>query len=189
MKNIRLLFVPGIHTPKWYVKWWKKDIHNHFSDIDSIFLDDVVYYYWQHEILEDIVQEGTRILRDGRPTIILAHSFGGILAKSMIARSRGNISFFLTMATPHTMTYVGIHRAKKYISAPETVAVPAESMGGFFDPVVPFFLSRLPGAHRHTNLFCEHMSFLWAPWVRQRVIRHIRENGNSFLGTSNTNST
>lgn len=188
-KAQRILFVPGIHTPKWHVRWWKKDLkkkfpysqklrkklENQFSNHEIIFMDKVIYYYWQHETLEELLQKGVEIINDGIPTIIVAHSFGGILAKAMISRAKNaSIVFFLTMSTPHSLNYAKISDAKKYIAAPEQVPIPAESMGGYFDIIVPFFLSKLKDGKKHTNYFCEHMSFLWFPPLRKKVIEKLK---------------
>lgn len=174
MKNIRILFVPGIHSVQWYLHWWKKDLEKAFPHCERVFLDEVIYCYWQHEKMRGIVQKGVDIIDDGKPTIILAHSFGGILSKAIIEQSKKkNIVHFITMASPHNLDYAGVKKAKEAVCAPRNMDVSTESLGGYFDVIVPFFFSRFSQKKKHQNLWGEHMSFLWWPPFRKRVIQII----------------
>lgn len=139
-------------------------------------LEDTYYIYLQHDRLKKIVQEGKTIIQDGEPTIIIAHSFGGILAKAIISHSpKANIKKLITMASPHRLNYLKIDEAKKVISSPFRVNVPTETFGGYFDPIVPFPFSYID-KQNHSNFPVEHMAFLFSRAERKEIIETIKNH-------------
>jgi pimeloyl-ACP methyl ester carboxylesterase len=171
---MRILFLPGIDTQKWKLAFWRKDLSKAFPKAEIVFLDDIFYFYFQHDRIQKIVEQGIRIVQDKIPTIILAHSFGGIIAKAIIASSpEANIQKLVTMASPHRLNYLGIKEAKKAIHSPLSVPVPTETYGGYFDVLVPFPLSYIKKKH-HTDLPVEHIAFLFSGSVRKQVIQSIQ---------------
>ncbi len=168
----RILFVPGINTPKFYLSRWKKDLDFNFPDKEIIFLDDYMYIYWQDDKTEEIVERGVAILNDNRPTFVISHSYGGVLAKTMIDRAENaNIAKFVTMASPHQMDGFGIDESKDFLGTPEEVDVPTFSFGGYVDTIVFFPFSDVSDSE-HQDLWSGHGGFLFSKDVRKKVLEY-----------------
>jgi predicted alpha/beta hydrolase family esterase len=168
----RILFVPGINTPQFYLARWEKDLIANFPDKEIIFLAENIYFYWQEDKTEKIVQQGVTLLNDGQPTIILSHSYGGVLAKTMISRAeQAQVVKLITMASPHQMNVFGLDTAKDSLDTPEEVAVPTYSFGGFIDPIVLFPFSDV-GDSNHLDLWSSHSGFLFNKNIRKQVLEY-----------------
>jgi predicted alpha/beta hydrolase family esterase len=171
--NMRFLFVPGVQSPTFTLNGWRDDLQEHFSDSEIEFLDDEVYFYTEHKKLHRIVERGIDLLNDEVETIIIAHSFGGILSKAMIAGSEhAHVKQLITMASPHQLNYLAVNLAKRFLQVPLKTQVPAITFGGYFDPIVPFRLSRI-GNEEHHDLQCEHLAFLYSATIREEVISYV----------------
>ncbi len=167
---MRILFVPGIKTWQWYLTGWKKDLVKTFPEAEIIFLDKPIYLHTQKKKCEQIVEQGVEILNDGIPTIVLAHSYGGILAKTMIGRAKSNkVKKLITMASPHTMKGFGVQSTKDFLKTPEKVSVETITFGGFLDPVVPYKYTQTSNS-QHKNIKCEHMAFLLSETIRKIIL-------------------
>ena len=172
----RIVFVPGINTPSFYLSRWKKDLRVNFPNKEVVFLDGNVYLYWQDNKTEEIVETGVKILNDGKATIIIAHSYGGVLAKTMIDRvDNANVVKLVTMASPHQMNGFGIDESKDFLKTPEKVDVPTFSFGGYVDPIVLFPLSNTEDAEdlensNHQDLWSGHSGFLSNKEIRKKVL-------------------
>ena len=168
----RIIFVPGINTPKFYLTRWRNDLEANFSGKEIIFLDDHIYIYWQDDKTEEIVEKGMGILNDGKPTIVISHSYGGVLAKTMIDRAEGaNIVKLITMASPHQMNGLGIEESKEFLETPEEVDVPTYSFGGFIDPIVIFPFTDVKDSI-HEDLWSSHAGFLFRKDIRKQVLEY-----------------
>ena len=178
----RIIFIPGIKTYQWYLSGWKRDLAARFPDREVIFLDDTFYLHYQHKKLVKIVDKGVALLLEEKPTLILAHSFGGILAKAIIQReqeacrlSQKNTGVYklVTMASPHGMTLFGVVAAKRALQVPQGIAqLPTVTLGGYMDPVVFFGHTQMPHSV-HYNLWSEHLGFLLSARIRNRVIQEL----------------
>lgn len=165
----RILFVPGINTTSLELTRWKRDLEFNFPKTERVFIDDFTYFYWQDDKTEKIVQKGVDILNDGKSTLIISHSYGGVLAKTMINRSEyANVVMLVTMASPNKMNSFGIEDSKEFLGTPEEVSVPTVSIGGFLDPVVIFPNTNIDNSN-HTDLWAGHNSFLFSKNVRKKV--------------------
>ncbi|MFH0845940.1 MAG: hypothetical protein V1851_00880 [Patescibacteria group bacterium] len=166
----RILFVQGIKTTSLELTAWKNDLEKNFPNDEIIFMDEFVYFYWQDGKTEKIVEKGTNILNDGKSTLIIAHSYGGILAKTMIERAENaNVVKLITMASPNKMESFGIKNSKEFLGTPEDVDVPTISVGGFLDPVVLFPKTNIDNSE-HIDLWSGHTGFLFNKNVRQKVL-------------------
>ena len=174
----RILFVPGINTPSFYLNRWKKDLNVNFSTKEIIFLDDGIYIYWQDDKTEEIVEKGVDILNDGKATVIISHSYGGVLAETMIDRAGdANIVKLITMASPHQMNGFGIEDSKDFLGTPEEVDVPVFSFGGYVDPIVLFPFSDTENFEglensNHQDLWSGHSGFLFNKDIRKKVLEY-----------------
>lgn len=105
------------------------------------------------------------------PIWLLAHSFGGLIARAALARGpHAQVHLLTTMASPHAYPWFGIAGRSRALGTAGAPEVPALSYGGWFDWTVPCIWTALPGA-QHANLPCGHLAFLYAPGVRARVLR------------------
>lgn len=166
----RILFIPGINTSAAELVRWKRDLTFNFENKEIIFLDDFTYFYWQDEKTEKIVEKGVEILNDGKSTLVISHSYGGILAKSIINKSQNaKVVKLITMASPHQMNSFGIDNSKEFLETPEEVDVPTYSFGGYADPIVLFPKSNVIDS-QHEDLWSSHNGFLFNKDVRKRVL-------------------
>lgn len=158
------------------MKGWRKEMPAAFPNAEIIFLNDEVYLHTQKKRCDRIVQKGVEILNDGKPTIVLAHSYGGILSKTMIERAKShNVVKLVTMASPHKMKAFGVESTKQFLKTPETVDIPTYTIGGFVDPIVPYRYTKTANSI-HEDLWCEHMSFLLWPKIRRYVLNKFLKN-------------
>jgi len=166
----RILFVPGINTSARELIRWERDLAFNFPNKEIVFLDDTVYFYWQNNKTEMIVEKGIEILDDGESTLIIAHSYGGVLVKSIIERSKGaNVVKLITMASPRTMNSFGIEKSKDFLETPDNVTVPTYSFGGYADPIVLFPKTKIKDS-QHKDLWSGHNGFLFNKNVRKKVL-------------------
>ena len=175
----RILFVPGINTPNFYLNRWRADLKANFPDKEAIVLSDNVYVYWQNDKIEAIVEKGVEILNDSKPTIIIAHSYGGVLAKTMIDRANSaDVVELVTMASPHQMDSFGLDESKDFLGTPIEVNVPTFSFGGYVDPVVLFPFSEVKDTGgsenlNHQDLWSGHSGFLTNKDIRKKVLEYV----------------
>ncbi|MDH3324377.1 MAG: hypothetical protein OEL89_01950 [Candidatus Peregrinibacteria bacterium] len=171
---MRILFIPGIKTWEFYLKPWRKDLPKSFPKDEIVFLDDIFYIHFEKEKCEKIVEHGVNLLNDGKETIVLAHSFGGILGKTIISRAENhNVKRLVTLGSPHQMNLFGVKQTKNFLETPDTVNVPTVTYGGYFDNVVPYQWTNTDNS-KHTNLWCTHIGFMLRAKVRARIISDLR---------------
>ena len=166
----RILFIPGVSTSASELNRWKRDLAFNFPEEEIIFLDEIFYFHWQDEKTEKMVEKGIKGLDDGKSTLIIAHSYGGILAKTIINKSENeNVVKLITMASPHTMESFGIDDSKEFLNTPDEVTVPTYSFGGYIDPIVFFTKSDVEDSE-HLDLWSNHNGFLSNKDIRRKVL-------------------
>ncbi|MBU1046249.1 hypothetical protein KKH36_00520 [Patescibacteria group bacterium] len=166
----RILFVPGINTNASDLVRWKRDLTFNFPEKEIIFIDDFVYFYWQDDKTEKIVNKGVEILNDGKSTLVIAHSYGGLLVKSIIEKAEnGNVVKLITMASPHKVNALGVAESKTFLEVPEEVNVPTYSFGGYVDWMVLFPDSNVEDS-QHEDLWSGHSGFLFNKDIRKKVL-------------------
>jgi hypothetical protein len=127
------------------------------------------YYYWEDEdqVIRQIMAAGTALLADRRPTIILAFSFGGLLAKGIVDSAPvQDVRAVVTLATEHRRHLPRIaHMRDVALRIPREIACPLYSFGGWFDPIVwPWTTFTSDSTHRF--LANGHFAFMHAPRTR-----------------------
>lgn len=167
----RVLFIHGIRNRPIYSKGWQTDLAAHFG-AENVHMFTDFYMHTDHTVCERHVQSLVSIANDYKPTVIIGHSFGGMLAKALIARqTMPTLHTLVTMASPHGLELLGVQACKDFLCIPKTVVVPhMYSFGGLLDPIVPYMYSELPNA-THTNLPVEHMAFVLSAEVRKQVLQ------------------
>jgi hypothetical protein len=134
------------------------------------------YYYWpeEAEVMTRMVAEGRRLLADKRPTVILAFSFGGLLAKAMVAEGdEHDVRAIVTMATEHRGHLPRIAETRDVrLGIPRDVLVPIHSFGGWLDLIVWPWTSFTDRSH-HRFLPRGHFAFMRSAAVRVQVLQVI----------------
>lgn len=187
----KLLAICGVNSLIHDYNWrgWQKDIEQNPNYVGSFHLP--TYNYLQEEkilaAIDDIVDELTT---DNQPTILLGHSYGGILARAALSRltpeQAEHILGVVTMASPHQMPswYGGIGQVRDKLDLSVLPDVPFWSFGGYADAIVPFGMSHLdPDERHHTNLTSEHVGFMYLPKLRQQVMQGIDSIRNGEVTT------
>ena len=175
---MRILIILGVFVSEWQMKtmWrmWRKELEEAFPGAEIIVLRDF-YLWWEQDKIDRIVAEGEKYLHDEVPTIILAHSCGGVIAKTLIERvHNNNVKALVTMCTPHTYDVLGIDITKKYMGIPETVDVPTLTYGGYVDAIVPYKYSCMKGAP-HKDFYADHAAFYLSKKIRGEVLDDLKQ--------------
>ena len=136
------------------------------------------YFYWESEtcLIEKIVDLGKAILSDRRPTFIIAFSFGGLLAKGIVAhQDNHDVRAIVTMATEHRGHLPRIAVTRDIcLGIPLDVEVPIYSFGGLFDPIVwPW--TAFTDRSFHRTLATGHFSFMRSAKTRSIVMAALKD--------------
>lgn len=172
--GLLVLFVPGIATWPGRLGGWRRTLAEQLPGAQVAMLDEAVYWPWSHDTHRQIIGAGCQWLAQGRPTWLLAHSFGGLLARAMLsAMHEHQVRLMTTLASPHRLGFRSFGPHVPRPGAAFGVPVRALSYGGYLDALVSFPLTPLHGA-AHTNLWCDHVGFLYRRKVRERVLADAR---------------
>jgi len=88
--------------------------------------------------------------------IVVAHSLGGILARSLSDTAYTKIDKIIMLAAPHQVPFPWFLEVVEKLSYRTHVPVPVESCGFYLDPIVPFRYTRDPEAVLHRNYLGTH---------------------------------
>jgi hypothetical protein len=118
-----------------------------------------------------VIAEGRAVLSDGRPSVIVAFSFGGLLAKAMVDRAgEHDVRAIVPMATEHRGHLPRIAETRDVrLGIPMDVDVPIHSFGGLLDLIVWPWTS-FTDRSTHRFLPRGHFSFMRSPSVRAKVL-------------------
>ncbi len=173
-----VIFVAGITHFRTSSAKWRKVLGSEFPEKELVFIDDSFYIHTQEEMVKSLIQRIHWKLREGSKTLIIAHSFGGILAKAAISKiepdERQNIIGFMALASPHSMKYGQIKEVKERFDIPECLLnVDTYTFGGLFDPIVPCPFTRVDNSIFHKNINSEHMMFVLSERVINKVLHSV----------------
>jgi predicted alpha/beta hydrolase family esterase len=172
---MRFIIICGIEYIKGSLNFWEKDLKKKFPKSEIILIKKF-YYHFQHKKIEKITKKLISTINDSKPTIIIGHSYGGILALAAINRAKkSNIKLLVTLGTPHTMKGFGLISSKKYIKTPEHINNKTLTYGGYLDYIVPFIFTKTSN-NIHKNLISEHLGFVYSKKIRTKIIKDIKEN-------------
>lgn len=172
--QLRILCLAGAFCADTAANWtgWIANLHQRFPDAEITVVNGF-YYYWPDEVavMEEIVAEGIGLLADEQPTIIIGFSFGGLLAKAMVARAqRHRVSAIVTLATEHRGHLPRIAETRDiHLNIPVDVDVPTYSFGGLLDPIVWPWTS-YSGRSYHRFFLNGHFAFMHSEATRRRVL-------------------
>lgn len=169
---LTVLLLPGVVTRRARLRGWVDTLSDALPQAHLWVPPRCFYWLWgagtQRRLLDAVEAE---LRRAPGPVWVLAHSFGGLIARALIGRCPGApVVLLTTMASPHSYPVLGIPRRARALGVPSRCSVPVHSYGGYRDLTVPYPFTRLPGA-THRDLRCGHLAFLFDPRVRRAVLR------------------
>ena len=171
----RIIYIGGIWNQKYKNNKWKKVLREKYPEKEIIFFTNIFYWTWQIKKIEKIISSILEVLKNEKKTIIISHSFGGLIGKTVISRlpkeNMNQIKLFISIASPHKMFFyqpLNITRIKLKIpkNMPRT---PFITFGGYLDPMVPFFMSHIDRKHS-INFWVEHTSFYFFESIIHKVL-------------------
>ncbi|PID83555.1 hypothetical protein CSB11_00615 [Candidatus Campbellbacteria bacterium] len=172
----KIIFIAGINHTSKRSAVWKKVLKEKFPNKELVFLDDVFYVYIEKNKIESIIKRALEELKDNKKTIIIAHSYGGILAKKIIQENskqkRDNVVSLITLVSPHSYDLFGLKQVKKDLGVSKNIKnkkIKIFTFGGYFDMVVPFSKTSLRNSI-HKNLKTYHMAFLLSKKIVNKVL-------------------
>ena len=172
--DLRIVCLAGAFCGDTAANWsdWIGDLGRRFPDAEIAVINGF-YYYWPEEtdVMREIIAEGRTLLADGRPTVIVAFSFGGLLAKGMVEGADDQaVQAIVTMATEHRGHLPRIAETRDVrLGIPLDIDVPIYSFGGWLDFIVwPW--TTFTGKSRHRFLLNGHFAFMRSAAVRARVL-------------------
>lgn len=136
------------------------------------------YLYTQRNRLNEITNEVTDIVKNGIDTVLVAHSFGGIIALATyfknVDEGRNNIKKIITIATPHSMEAFHLKEVKKYLHYKSTGLddVEVKTFGGLADAMVPNKHSKIMFKD-HKTFLCGHNAFLFSKRIIKRILKEV----------------
>ena len=175
----RILCLAGAFCGDTAANWsdWIADLGERFPEAEIAVVNGF-YYYWpeEAEVMQEIIAEGRTLLADGRPTVIVAFSFGGLLAKAMVAEAEHHdVSAIVTMATEHRGHMPRITETRDVsLGIPLDVGIPIVSFGGWFDMIVwPW--TTYTDRSQHRFVARGHFAFMRSAAVRAKVLAVLDE--------------
>jgi len=170
----RILCLAGAFCGDTAANWsdWITDLGERFPEAEIAVVNGF-YYYWpeEAEVMQQIIAEGQALLVDGRPTLIVAFSFGGLLAKAMVEEAEHHgVRAIVTMATEHRGHLPRIAETRDTrLGIPMDVDVPTYSFGGWLDLIVwPW--TTFTDRSRHRFLVTGHFAFMHSEATRAVIL-------------------
>lgn len=170
----RILCLAGAFCGNTAANWsdWIGDLGYRFPEAEITIINGF-YYYWPEEadVMTEIIAEGRTLLADKRPTLIVAFSFGGLLAKAMVDQcDHHDVRVIVTMATEHRGHLPRIAETRDVrLNIPLDVDIPIVSFGGWLDMIVwPW--TTFTGRSHHHFLATGHFAFMRSTVIRAKVL-------------------
>lgn len=170
----RILCLAGAFCADTAANWsdWIADLGRQFPEAEIAIVNGF-YYYWPEDVgvMKQVIAEGRKLLTDGRPTVIVAFSFGGLLAKAMVDEADDhNVRAIVTMATEHRGHLPRIAETRDVrLRIPLDVDIPIHSFGGWADMIVwPW--TTFTDRSQHRFLPRGHFAFMRSAGVRAEVL-------------------
>lgn len=152
---MRILFIQGIHNYSLKEKFVK--------DVSEATGYEVIYHPLDYGLFSkrkhhELLQEANRIIQETDDRfIILAHSFGGILAHSLEIETYAKVDKVITFATPHSLPLFILKCLTSHIPYKSKIPVAIQESCGFYaDTSVPFFITSNKHTKSHKNYLGTH---------------------------------
>ncbi|HEY5714094.1 MAG TPA: alpha/beta hydrolase [Candidatus Gracilibacteria bacterium] len=128
---------------------------------------------WLPRIRAFIKDVETQINATDEDTLIIAHSFGGLVSKKALKAIKRNNIKLVTLATPHTASWLTkwgeVETAKRKLQIPRECERLCKTYGGQYDTVVFKEIATLPGVPQEV-MKTIHQGFLWDEKIRKKII-------------------
>jgi len=159
----RIVFVPGIKTPVWAVDGWKSYLNYHFKNKEIVLIRDN-YHYENKDDMIRLKKKLTDILVDGKKTLVITHSYGGIVVVASMQSEQAkafNVKKIVTLAGPFDPDFSDLYTSQEQIGYERSALnVPMVSICGIFDTTVPCRSTVFPEAKQGPRILVEHIGFL-----------------------------
>lgn len=147
----RILFLQGIHNFSLREGFLKE-----VSEATGLPVDHFPMHYGLNDMKKhrELIGKANALIEGSDDRfIVLGHSFGGELAYCLSDAAYQKIDRIVTFASPHKLSFA----RRRGLPFRENVPVASrDSYGFYFDPVVPFFLTKHPTARAHKNVVGTH---------------------------------
>ncbi len=167
----KIIFVPGIFNFKWYQRCWREECEK--LGYKFLCFGKPFYSYWNIERMKELIDEGKKMFEKNPDSIIMCHSFGGILFNCILQKvSKPRIKKAVFITCPLRMNIFGMGRRKKLLGYDGDLKYNFDSVsfGSYFDEFVPCVWTRYK-KEKHYNLFVDHMAVLLARKVVKKIMR------------------
>ncbi len=172
----RIVFVCGINTVGKRMRPFIIFLRKHFPRVEIVAIQEY-YIHHQREKVEHMISRTVEELRNEKKTLVIGHSFGGIVARAAIGRLRevDHILLLSTLASPHGISDFGVAESIDAHGVPEMCSVPVLTFGGRADAVVPDEYTHLKGEVGHITISCTHIAFLRTSRTHKEVLAAIMQ--------------
>ncbi len=157
MKKRQIILVPGILTKKSIILKWQCWLSELFPE-DEIKVIGEYYTYLEIDKMKKLKEELLNLIDNNKETILIGHSFGGIIINSALNQSKKNkVKKVISIFAPNQMNLFGMKKRKEFLgySSKLNSNIKTKSYGAYFDYVVPFFWTKINN-ETHENLFTDH---------------------------------
>lgn len=152
---MKIVFIQGIHNYSLGKRFLADVSEATGLEITHFPMDYGLFDHKKH--LDLLKQVENAVVRTNGKIIILAHSFGGILAHSLSDETYTKVEKVITLATPHGLPTTAFKRLTGHLSYRSKLPVPLqESCGFYMDLTVPYFFTKNKNSARHLNHIGTH---------------------------------
>ena len=165
----KVIFIPGVFNLRWFQSRWRNECEK--LGYDFLCFKNPFYSYWNIGRMGELIDEGKKIIEKNSNSIIVCHSFGGILFNCILQKiNKIKIKKVIFIACP--FNWWGVRKALKTLGYDENLKYNFDSIsfGSYFDFVVPFIWAKYRD-EQHYNLFAGHMDVLFAGRIVRKIIR------------------
>lgn len=171
----KVLFIQGIN----FNQKRSDFIEKYFTDMGyEVVILECSYSYKEVDKIKLFIKKINQVVKGfkGHDTILVAHSFGGIIASSLdlISLEKFKKIIFVTAANRHNR--FGIEKVKKEINYRDIAKLPdftdkIYSIGVYFDHLIFFLFSKL--THNHKNFLHYHNSIYRTKKIWDKISKFV----------------
>lgn len=171
--SMRMVCISGAWVRGGQLPFWpnvQSEFHGWIPEISEMVVEALEFCHpWDYERLREFRDYLVKKYDDGKPTIFVGHSMGGVLACAVAKRlRRTRVLGIVTLFSPHRMFGGAFLRA---LDAQGNLGgMPIISFGAVGDLLVPFWATRHPHARRHIRVMALHRRSLEK---RRRLVQKI----------------
>lgn len=190
MAKKQIIFIAGIFTSINTLNRWNNWLKELFPEENIIVIGEN-YSYFNLEKMKLNVLKLSNLIDSNKETILIGHSFGGIIINSALNNSKNNnVQRVISIFSPHKINYFGMKRRKEFLGYSEikNSKIKVKSFGAYIDHLVPFFLSKEGNENsNHKNYWSDHYLELCRRenFFKNIILDGIRENEINSIKNTN----